>query len=195
MTCGWEDLSRLVQTCHRCSLHKSRTNVVFGEGDPHARIMFIGEGPGFDEDQSGRPFVGRAGQLLTKMIQAMQLSREEVFIGNIVKCRPPGNRTPHEDEAEACLPFLRRQIELIQPDILVLLGATPLKYILGKTGITRLHGTWHDVNGIATIPTFHPSYLLRSPQRKRDVWEDLKKVMARIGKDPEETMRKVRRQD
>jgi DNA polymerase len=164
---------------------------VFGEVNREADLMFVGEGPGFHEDQSGRPFVGPAGQLLDKMIQAMQFSRETVYIANIVKCRPPGNRTPEEEEAKLCLPYLERQIQLVQPKVVVLLGSVPLLHLLGKTGITRLHGEWLEYNGIPAMPTFHPSYLLRSPARKRDAWEDLKKVMATLGRDPDVTMQRL----
>lgn len=180
----WETLQEAVRTCRLCPLCETRTNTVFGEGDPHADLMFIGEGPGADEDAQGRPFVGRAGKLLTKMIEAMQFSREEVFIANIVKCRPPNNRVPEKGEVEGCLPYLHRQIELIQPKVIVLLGNTPLKHLLGMSGITRLHGEWQQLNGIAVMPSFHPSFLLRDPRQKRPAWEDLKKVMARLGKTP-----------
>jgi DNA polymerase len=179
------DLAQLeayVKECRRCRLCERRHNVVFGEGNPSADLMFIGEGPGFDEDQQGRPFVGKAGELLTKMINAMQFSREEVFIANIVKCRPPGNRNPQPDEAEACLPYLQRQIELIQPKAIVVLGAVPLKFLLNKSGIMRMRGHWDSYNGIQVMPTFHPAYLLRSPDAKRDTWNDLQQVMGLFGK-------------
>lgn len=180
----WETLREAVRTCTLCPLREGRTNTVFGEGDPNADLMFIGEGPGAEEDAQGRPFVGRAGQLLTKMIEAMQFTREEVFIANIVKCRPPGNRVPEKEEAACCVPYLIRQIELIQPKVLVLLGNTSLKHLLDKTGITRLHGEWLDFRGTAVMPTFHPSFLLRDPRQKRPAWEDLQKVMAKLGKSP-----------
>jgi len=179
------DLASLASTaagCTKCILAKGRKNVVFGEGNPNAELMFIGEGPGRDEDLQGRPFVGAAGQLLTKMINAMQFSREEVYIANVVKCRPPGNRTPEQPEAEACLPYLIRQIELIKPKVIVLLGAVPLLYLLDKKGITRLHGEWFEFMGIKTLPTFHPAYLLRSPSEKKHAWADLQKVMKEFGK-------------
>ncbi len=175
-------LAATVMGCTKCPLAKGRRNVVFGEGNPNAKLMFIGEGPGRDEDIQGRPFVGAAGQLLTKMINAMQFEREDVYIANVVKCRPPGNRNPEDPEAEACLPYLRRQIELIKPEVLVLLGAVPLFYLLGKKGITRLHGEWHEYMGIKTLPTFHPAYLLRSPSEKKHAWADLQKVMQLFGK-------------
>jgi DNA polymerase len=170
----------MVRDCRRCPLCEQRNLTVFGEGSHQARLMFIGEGPGADEDRQGRPFVGRAGQLLTKMIQAMKFTREEVYIGNIVKCRPPRNRVPEKEEAAACLPYLNRQIKLINPEVLVLLGATPLQYLLNLKGINRQHGQWHEYLGIPTLPTFHPAYLLRSPNKKREAWADLQKVMARL---------------
>ncbi|MCK5843250.1 MAG: uracil-DNA glycosylase [Victivallales bacterium] len=168
--------------CRGCPLHANRRNLVFGAGSPDADLMFIGEGPGREEDRQGVPFVGEAGQLLTKMINAMCFSRSEVYIANIVKCRPPNNRAPDDDEADACLPFLRRQIELVRPKVIVLLGAVALKYLMGVGGITRARGKWLNYNGIKAMPTFHPAYLLRNPQAKKDVWEDLQKVMALFGK-------------
>ncbi|NLK82934.1 MAG: uracil-DNA glycosylase [Lentisphaerae bacterium] len=174
--------------CRRCGLCDNRNNVVFGEGDPHAKLMFIGEGPGADEDAQGRPFVGAAGQLLTRMISAMQYRREEVYITNIVKCRPPGNRTPVPSEANSCMPYLRRQIELINPKVIVLLGGTPLLHILNLTGITRRRGQWGEYNKIPVMPTFHPSYVLRFQNTVNErnikslVWSDLKTVMQFLGK-------------
>ncbi len=169
--------------CFRCGLCETRTNVVFGDGNPQAELMFIGEGPGESEDLQGLPFVGRAGELLTRMIAAMGFDRhKDVYIANIVKCRPPGNRNPEENEAEACLPWLERQIELVQPKVLVLLGAVPLLYLLNKRGITRLHGQWFDYRGIKTLATFHPAYLLRNPPAKADAWKDLQVVMREFGK-------------
>ena len=170
------------RTCSGCPLRAKRTNLVFGAGSPMADLMFIGEGPGREEDLQGVPFVGEAGQLLTKMINAMKFSRSEVYIANIVKCRPPENRAPEDDEAAACLPFLRRQVELVNPKAIVLLGAVALKYFLGKNGITRNRGHWHDYKGIKVMPTFHPAYLLRNPKAKKEVWADLQKVMALFGK-------------
>jgi DNA polymerase len=163
---------------------------VFDDGNRNARLMFIGEGPGREEDEQGVPFVGPAGKLLTRMIAAMQFERSEVYIANIVKCRPPRNRNPEDTEAEACLPYLRRQIALVKPEVIVLLGAVPLRHLLGESGINRLHGRWYEFEGIPVMPTFHPAYLLRVDQRKRDAWEDLKKVMERLGKDPEQTKRR-----
>ncbi len=169
--------------CQKCALAQTRHSVVFGEGNPHARLMFIGEGPGADEDLQGRPFVGKAGQLLDKMIGAMQFTREEVFIANIVKCRPPGNRVPDEKEAEACIGYLKRQIELVQPEVIVLLGATAVRFLLEKTeGITRLRGNWQAYNGIPVMPTYHPAFLLRQESAKRAAWSDLKMVMQALGK-------------
>ncbi len=161
------------------------TNVVFGEGDPDADLMFVGEGPGADEDKQGRPFVGRAGQLLDKQIAAMGLEREQVYIGNIVKTRPPGNRVPTPDEAERCMPYLIRQIEIIQPKVIVTLGATSTKYLLSdpKIAITRERGKWRQWQGVDVMPTFHPAYLLRqyTPDNRRKVWDDLQKVLERLG--------------
>jgi DNA polymerase len=165
--------------CRRCRLCERRTQVVFGVGDPGARLMFIGEGPGADEDAQGEPFVGRAGQLLTKMIEAMGLTRSQVYIANIVKCRPPENRTPLPDEVATCSPFLLRQIAAIRPKVIVCLGTPSAQAILGtRETITRLRGTFRDVGGYRVMPTFHPAYLLRNPPAKREVWDDLKQVMA-----------------
>lgn len=177
-----DELRLMCLNCRSCPLCAKRTNVVFGEGNEKTELMFIGEGPGMDEDQQGRPFVGVAGQLLTKMIIAMQFRREDVYIANVVKCRPPNNRVPLPEEANACLPYLRRQINLIQPKVIVLLGATPLQYILGKTGIIRSRGKWDEYQGIKVMPTFHPAYLLRNANAKRDVWNDLQEVMKVFGK-------------
>ncbi len=177
-----EQLNSSAQKCKKCPLCTSRNNVVFGEGSANADLMFIGEGPGYDEDQQGRPFVGKAGELMTKMISAMQFSREQVYISNIVKCRPPKNRNPLPEEANVCLPYLQRQIELIQPKVIVVLGAVPLKYLLNKMGIMRLRGQWDSYNGIKVMPTFHPAYLLRNPEAKREVWSDLQQVMKLFGK-------------
>jgi DNA polymerase len=174
-------LPALVAACRRCGLCQQRRQTVFADGDPNARLMFVGEGPGEEEDIQGKPFVGKAGQLLTRMIEAMHLQRDQVYIANIVKCRPPGNRVPQEDEAKACLPFLARQIELVKPAAMVVLGATPFLYLLGRKGLTQLRGNWHEYRGIPVMPTFHPAYLLRVPERKREVWADLQQVMARLG--------------
>lgn len=179
-----EALAGLVSGCQRCPLASGRTQTVFGAGDPDAALMFIGEGPGHEEDRQGEPFVGQAGQLLTRIIGAMGFSREQVYIANIVKCRPPRNRNPEPAEAEACLPYLRRQIELVQPRVLVLLGAVPLRFLLGRSGVMRLRGRWLEYGGIPVMPTFHPSYLLRlegdpgrQQEAKRQVWSDMQLVM------------------
>jgi DNA polymerase len=164
--------------CTRCTLHTGRTNIVFGVGNAGSPLMFVGEGPGADEDQQGLPFVGRAGQLLSQIIKAMGFERDAVYIANIVKCRPPGNRTPEPDEIAACQPFLRRQIETIKPQIIVALGSTATQALLGTTQpISRLRGRFHQVDDVRVMPTFHPSYLLRNPSAKREVWEDMKLVM------------------
>lgn len=179
---NWEQLEKIVKICTKCELCKNRTNVVFGEGNSSAELMIIGEGPGRDEDEQGRPFVGKSGQLLTKMLNAMGFARSDVFIANIVKCRPPNNRNPEPEEAKSCLPFLLRQIELIHPKILLLLGAVPLKFLLNRTGITKIHGEWLEFMGIKTLPSFHPAFLLRDPRQKKLAWEDLQKVMQALGK-------------
>ena len=176
----WEPLRNMALNCRNCRLASGRTNVVFGEGAENARLMFIGEGPGADEDATGRPFVGAAGQLLDKMIAAMHLKREEVYIANIVKCRPPGNRMPNDEEATACMGYLERQIQLIKPEVIVLLGGTAVHFLLNLDGITRLRGRWHEYNNIPVMPTFHPAFLLRKPEAKREAWNDLKMVMAKL---------------
>jgi len=177
-----EDIRRDLGDCHRCKLATTRTNIVFGEGSPKAELMFVGEGPGADEDATGRPFVGRAGQLLTKMIEAIDLKREDVYIANVVKSRPPGNRAPEADEVKACIPFLFRQIAAVRPKLIVALGNPAMQALLDtKIGITKMRGQLQDyprVPGIKVLPTFHPAYLLRSPDKKREAWEDLKKVRA-----------------
>ena len=184
-TASWDELEALVRPCTRCPLcSQGRTQTVFGVGDRQARLMFIGEGPGADEDATGEPFVGKAGQLLTKMIEAMSLTRSQVYIANIVKCRPPGNRPPDPLEGQTCLPYLQRQIALIQPDYLVVLGGTPLLHLLGLKGITSKRGRWYDYRGIPVMATFHPSYLLRMPGEKGKAWEDLKQVMRAMGLGP-----------
>ncbi len=181
-SCNLDQLKQISDSCTVCPLCQGRTNGVFGAGNPNADLMFIGEGPGQDEDMQGIPFVGKAGMLLTKMINAMQFSRDDVYICNIVKCRPPNNRNPLPEEAAACRPYLERQIELVKPKVMVLLGAVPLQYILDMRGIMRLHGQWFDYKGIKVMPTFHPAYLLRYPEGKRDAWDDLQKVMKVFGK-------------
>jgi DNA polymerase len=167
--------------CTRCPLSRGRTQIVFGEGAEHARLVFVGEGPGFEEDRSGRPFVGAAGALLDKIVSAMGVTRETVYIANIVKCRPPGNRNPTVDEIAACLPFLKRQLAAIRPQVICALGSVAARSLLEtETPISRLRGQFHEVMGIAVMPTFHPAYLLRSPDRKRDVWHDMQLVMKRL---------------
>ncbi len=174
-------LNQLASSCTNCPLCEQRTNVVFGDGNPNADLMFIGEGPGYHEDMQGIPFVGDAGNLLTKMITAMQYSRTEVYITNIVKCRPPNNRNPQDTEAMSCMPYLNRQIELIKPKVIVLLGAVPLKQLLNRTGINKNRGQWLNYQGIPVMATFHPAYLLRYPNAKRDAWHDLQMVMGKLG--------------
>ncbi len=175
--------------CTRCKLSGTRTNIVFGSGSPTAKLMFVGEGPGADEDEQGLPFVGRAGQLLTKMIVAMGLSREEVYIANIVKCRPPNNRPPQTDEIESCQPFLIQQIAAIRPHIICALGTFAAQTLLNtKTRISDLRGIFHDfphdtMSRIKVLPTFHPAYLLRNPPEKRKAWEDLQKIMRALKED------------
>jgi len=182
-----DEIAGQIRTCSACPLHSSRKNTVPGEGNPNRPdIMFIGEGPGAAEDAQGRPFVGEAGRLLDKMITAgMGYAREEVFIANIVKCRPPGNRVPLPEEMAACTPYLKAQIALIQPKLIVALGKTSVEGLLNeKVAITRMRGTWRTYEGIDLMPTFHPAYLLRSPSKKREVWADLQAVLAKLGKEP-----------
>ncbi len=165
--------------CTRCKLHASRTNLVYGVGNPEADLMFVGEAPGRDEDLQGYPFVGRAGQLLTKIIEAIDLRREDVYIANVIKCRPPNNRNPEPDEVSTCEPFLFGQIDAIQPKVIVALGAFAIRTLLERDdAISRLRGRVFDYRGAKLVPTFHPAYLLRSPDKKRDVWEDMKRVRA-----------------
>lgn len=168
--------------CTRCKLHKARHTIVFGDGSPTAKLVFVGEGPGADEDAQGLPFVGRAGKLLTQMIEAMGLQRKEVYICNVVKCRPPENRTPEPDEVAACSPYLLRQIDAINPKVVVCLGASAAKTLLNTTrGISSFRGEWLEWRGRKLMATFHPAYLLRNPPAKADVWKDLQKVMAELG--------------
>src|SRR5436309_3029010 len=169
----WTDIG----DCTRCGLCEGRTQVVNTHGNRNSRLMFVGEAPGADEDAQGKPFVGRAGQLLTKMIEAMGMKRDEVIIGNVNRCRPPGNRQPSLEEAAICRPFLFREIASIQPEIIVVMGNTALRNLLEvREGITRVRGQFQDFRGIKVMPTFHPAYLLRDPSKKRETWEDLKKV-------------------
>jgi uracil-DNA glycosylase len=168
--------------CTRCALHKGRHTIVFGVGNPAARLMFVGEGPGADEDAQGLPFVGRAGQLLNNMIAAMGLKREECYIANIVKCRPPGNRTPEPDEANTCSPFLFRQIDVVRPQVLVALGATAATYLLGaRQPLAGLRGRVHAFRGMSLIITYHPAFLLRDPRQKKEAWADLQIAMKELG--------------
>ncbi len=169
----WTDVGE----CTRCALCEGRTHIVHTDGNKKARLMFVGEAPGADEDEQARPFVGRAGQLLTKIIEAIGLKREEVLIGNVNRCRPPGNRPPTPEEASMCKPFLLREIAVARPEVIVVLGNTAMKNLLGtKEGITRVRGQFQNYKGIKVMPTFHPAYLLRDPSKKRETWEDLKKV-------------------
>lgn len=169
--------------CTRCKLCNGRKNIVFGVGNPRAELVFVGEGPGADEDTQGIPFVGAAGQLLTRMIEAMKFSRDEVYICNVVKCRPPGNRNPEPDEIEACEPFLKSQLAVIKPKVIVALGKFAAQTLLRETTpITRLRGQWREYEGIPLMPTFHPAYLLRSPDEKKKAWIDLQEVMKKFGR-------------
>jgi uracil-DNA glycosylase len=169
--------------CTRCVLHKQgRKQIVFGVGNPKADLMFIGEAPGADEDQQGEPFVGRAGQLLNNMIKAMGLRREDVYIANIIKCRPPGNRTPERDECETCSPFLMRQIAVIKPKVIVALGAVAAKTLLAVNApMAELRGRWYDFRGTKLAVTYHPAFLLRDPRQKKEAWKDLQRVMKELG--------------
>ena len=176
--------------CTRCKLHRRRTNIVFGVGNPHADLVFVGEGPGHDEDVQGIPFVGRAGQLLTQMINAMGLSRDDVYIANVVKCRPPENRTPEKDEIATCLPFLLRQLTNINPKVIVCLGSVAAQALLNTNkAISHFRGQWLDFRGAKLMATYHPAYLLRNPHAKPEVWADLKKVMAFLGLTPPKAKR------
>jgi uracil-DNA glycosylase family 4 len=171
------EVQKELRDCKRCKLHRTRKTIVFGEGNKKSSLMFIGEGPGYDEDVQGRPFVGRAGQLLTKIIQSINLPREEVYITNIIKCRPPQNRNPEPVEIQSCHPFLMKQIRVIQPKIICALGTFSAQTLLKTdTKITALRGRFYDLEGIKVIPTYHPAFLLRNPERKREVWEDMKKI-------------------
>lgn len=179
-----EELRAAIGDCTRCKLAGGRTNLVFGVGNPSARLMFVGEGPGRDEDLKGEPFVGRAGQLLTEIItKGMKLQREDVYIANVVKCRPPENRNPEPDEIAACQPFLERQIEIVAPKVLVALGKFAAQTLLATTTpISKLRGNWFEYHGVPLMPTLHPAYLLRNPADKRLVWEDIKQVITELEK-------------
>jgi DNA polymerase len=177
-----ERISADIGDCTRCKLHRHRNKIVFGTGNPRAELVFVGEGPGHDEDLQGIPFVGRAGQLLTQMIEAMGVTRNDVYIANVVKCRPPENRTPEKDEISTCMPFLLRQLAAINPKVIVCLGSCATQALLNTNkGISGLRGQWLDFRGAKLMPTYHPAYLLRNPAAKTDVWADLRKVMALLG--------------
>lgn len=181
MRVSWAELYESIGACEKCRLCRTRSNVVPGEGNPRARLMFIGEGPGQEEDRQGRPFVGRSGELLTRMIHAIGLERSEVYICNVVKCRPPQNRNPQPDEAAACLDYLRAQFALIRPRVVVLLGKVACQYTLNEQiFITRDHGRWFERKGTWFMPTFHPSALLRDPSKKRDAWEDFQLIRDKL---------------
>ncbi|HSH35438.1 uracil-DNA glycosylase [Schnuerera sp.] len=172
-----DKLQSIVTKCHRCPLSKTRTNVVFGEGNPKAKLVFVGEGPGFNEDKIGRPFVGKAGQLFDKMIEAIGLKREYIYITNIVKCRPPNNRNPLEEESKICIEFLRWQVKIIEPDIIVCLGAVAARNIIDKNfKITKERGIWFNRGNFSIIATYHPAALLRDESKKREAWEDFKRI-------------------
>lgn len=174
---NWEELEKSIINCKKCKLCNNRKNIVFGVGNKNAEIMFIGEGPGADEDSQGIPFVGKAGKLMNKAFQGLGIKREEVYIANIVKCRPPNNRVPEADESKACLDYLRNQVILVKPKIIVLLGSTALKNILGEEyKISRERGKWIEKNGIKYMPTWHPAALLRDESKKLEFWEDLKEI-------------------
>jgi uracil-DNA glycosylase family 4 len=176
--------------CTRCRLHKQRNKIVFGAGNPRAELVFVGEGPGHDEDLQGLPFVGRAGKLLTQMIEAMGLQRDDVYICNVVKCRPPENRKPEDDEVATCSPYLYRQLDVIAPKAIVCLGGVAAQTLLKtKDPISRFRGTWFDFRGSKLLATYHPAYLLRNPNAKGEVWKDLQKVMAFLGLNPKKLSR------
>ena len=176
-----DDIREDLGDCSRCKLSGSRTTIVFGSGNPDAKLMFIGEAPGSEEDRQGLPFVGRAGQLLTKIIESIGLQRDDIYICNVLKCRPPKNRNPEADEVETCSPFLRQQLEAVRPEIVCCLGTFAAQMMLGmKVPISKLRGRFHDIEGIRFIATFHPAYLLRNPGKKREVWNDMKQIRAAL---------------
>jgi len=187
--CRHETLDEIraeLENCRRCSLCRERKNIVFGIGNPHARVVFVGEAPGREEDEKGEPFVGEAGRLLDRILFAMGMQREEVYICNVEKCRPPGNRNPEPEEIAACEPYLKRQLAAIRPKMIVALGKFAAQTLLrDETPISRLRGKWGEYAGIPLMPTYHPAYLLRNPAEKRAVWEDMKQVMARLRQEPE----------
>jgi uracil-DNA glycosylase family 4 len=175
------ELEAVAKQCTQCRLHRGRTHVVFGVGNPHAELMFAGEAPGRDEDQQGEPFVGRAGQLLTRIIEAIGMKRQDVYIANVIKCRPPNNRNPEEDEIARCEPYLIRQIELVKPRLIVALGTFAAQTLLKtRLPISQLRGRFHTYQGVKLMPTFHPAFLLRNPERKRAVWEDMQAVQREL---------------
>ena len=178
-----QSIRDVIGDCTRCPLaYAGRRTIVFGDGDPNARLMFVGEGPGADEDEQGLPFVGKSGQLLNNMIVAMGLSRERVYIANVVKCRPPANRAPEPIEAKTCTPFLAQQLDVVRPEVVVALGTTAAMYLLGvKQSLSSLRGKWHEVRGVKTVVTYHPAFLLRDPRQKGEAWKDLQMVMAELG--------------
>lgn len=181
-----ETLREELGDCRRCKLHKTRKNIVFGEGSDSARLVFVGEGPGRNEDIQGRPFVGEAGEMLSRIIRAMGLTRRDVFICNVVKCRPPANRDPERDEIETCMPFLKRQLSIIRPEVICTLGRVSTQALLGKDfRITRERGKWRSYEGIPLMPTFHPAYILRNKPREKElkgqVWDDVQMIMKRMG--------------
>ena len=181
MRVSWAELYEQVGACRKCRLCESRHNVVPGEGNPNADLMFIGEGPGQEEDRQGRPFVGRSGELLTRMIHAIGIERSETYICNVVKCRPPANRDPAPEEAETCLPYLRAQVALVRPKVIALLGRVACQYTLREQiSVTRDHGRWFERKGVWMMPTFHPAALLRDPAKKRDAWEDFQKLRDKL---------------
>lgn len=177
------ELQATVQQCRACALHEQRNSVVFGRGNPSAELVFVGEAPGYEEDQQGEPFVGEAGRLLDRILFAMGLSADEVYICNLIKCRPPANRDPYANEIEACEPYLKRQLALLKPTVIVALGRVASQSLLGvQTPVSRLRGHWHHYADIALMPTFHPAYLLRSPEAKKLVWDDMQEVKKRLKK-------------
>jgi uracil-DNA glycosylase len=177
-----DEMAPIALACIRCKLANTRTQVVYGTGNPHADLMFVGEAPGRDEDLQGKPFVGRAGQLLTDIIKAMKLSRDDVYIANVIKCRPPENRNPEPDELEACRPYILQQIRFIKPKVIVTLGRFAVQSLTGKAyTISAIRGEWQEFEGVKLMPTYHPAYLLRNPSAKKEVWADMKKVMSELG--------------
>ena len=189
----FEQMKKQVEQCKACQLHLKRQNSVFGEGNPKADLMFIGEAPGADEDRQGRPFVGKAGQLLTKIIKAMGLERKEVFIANVIKCRPPFNRDPEPEEIACCWHFIEKQIKLINPKVICTLGRISTRTLLQTTSaISRLRGNFGEYKGIKVMPTFHPSYLLRNPSAKKLVWEDMQKIMKYLADNSEQYSAKIK---